>query len=89
KITRLQQNFRSTAHILAAANRLIAHNRMRHGKTLVPTNDPGNEVVSSRFNSAPGEADFVADEILKLIAQGKPRKEIAVISRTASVLQLI
>ncbi|MFX5705801.1 UvrD-helicase domain-containing protein, partial [Acinetobacter baumannii] len=49
KITRLQQNFRSTAHILAAANRLIAHNRMRHGKTLVPTNDPGNEVVSSRF----------------------------------------
>jgi DNA helicase-2/ATP-dependent DNA helicase PcrA len=88
-IVRLQQNFRSTASILGAANRLIAHNVMRHGKTLVATREPGPEITCRSFTNGPAEADEVGRGIVSLIDKGVSRRDIAVIARTASVLQLV
>ena len=41
KIVRLEENYRSTPEIIAAANQLIERNTRRHGKTLVATAPPG------------------------------------------------
>ena len=52
KIIRLERNYRSTAHILAAASYLIAHNEGRLGKTLRTEAEPGHKVqVSSCWDS--------------------------------------
>src|SRR5262245_28050623 len=45
KVIRLERNYRSTAHILAAASHLIAHNEGRLGKTLRTEDEPGEKVV--------------------------------------------
>ena len=44
KVIRLERNYRSTAHILAAASHLIAHNEGRLGKTLRTEDVPGEKV---------------------------------------------
>ncbi|MBY0363912.1 MAG: ATP-dependent helicase [Phreatobacter sp.] len=88
-IVRLQQNFRSTSAILTAANKLIAHNTLRHGKVLVPTREEGASVIARGFASGMAEADAIGQEISDLIEQGVARKNIAVIARTASVLQVV
>src|SRR4249919_1257134 len=52
KIIRLERNYRSTAHILAAASHLIAHNEGRLGKTLRTEDEPGEKVkVTSCWDS--------------------------------------
>ena len=43
KVIRLERNYRSTGHILAAASHLIAHNEGRLGKTLRTEDDAGRE----------------------------------------------
>src|SRR5258708_34087293 len=43
-VIRLERNYRSTAHILAAASHLIAHNQGRLGKTLRTDDEPGEKV---------------------------------------------
>jgi len=63
RIIRLERNYRSTAHILEAANRLIRHNARRHPKRLVSHAGEGEPV---RFLGAPDdrkEAEFVVGEI--------------------------
>ena len=66
----LDRNYRSTQTILNAANKLIAHNKLRVTKNLY-TNDTGGEPIT--VNSAPSgrmEADYVAREIVKLKKYG-------------------
>ena len=46
KVIRLERNYRSTGHILAAASHLIAHNEGRLGKTLRTEDEPGEKVRS-------------------------------------------
>ena len=46
KVIRLERNYRSTGHILAAASHLIAHNEGRLGKTLRTEDVPGEKVTS-------------------------------------------
>ena len=46
KVIRLERNYRSTGHILAAASHLIAHNEGRLGKTLRTDDVPGEKVTS-------------------------------------------
>ena len=45
KVIRLERNYRSTGHILAAASALIAHNEGRLGKTLCTEDEPGEKVT--------------------------------------------
>ena len=62
----LDQNYRSTQNILDSANKLIAHNKYRVPKDLYTNNLKGHEIIVRGSDSALGEADYVAREILSL-----------------------
>jgi DNA helicase-2/ATP-dependent DNA helicase PcrA len=64
KIIRLEQNYRSTATILNAANALIANNNARLGKQLWTEDDAGEKInLYTAFNEQ-DEARFVVDRIM-------------------------
>ena len=62
-VIRLEQNYRSTEHILGAAAQLIAHNDGRLGKTLWTAKDGGEKVIVRGVWDGEEEARVVADEI--------------------------
>lgn len=63
---RLEENYRSTGHILGAASGLIAHNESRLGKTLFTDDDQGEKVHINGFWDGASEARAVADRIVSL-----------------------
>lgn len=63
KIIRLEQNYRSTGHILAAASGVIANNQDRLGKTLWCDGEEGEKIRVQGLWDGDAEARFVADEI--------------------------
>ena len=65
RVIKLEQNYRSTGNILAAANEVIRNNRGRKEKTLWTANGEGQKAVFRLFNTAYEEADFIAGDILK------------------------
>lgn len=86
RIIRLEHNFRSREPILAVANAIIANNKLRHGKTLVPTRGPGDPATLSSHKDAFEEARAVSRAIAAELRAGRPPSEIAVIARTAGAL---
>ncbi len=83
KIIRLEQNYRSTKMILAAANGVITNNVMRPEKNLWTEKEQGKQVRFIHCVSDKTEAAFVAREIKKLVTQENVRyDEIAVLFRT-------
>jgi DNA helicase-2/ATP-dependent DNA helicase PcrA len=66
KVIRLEQNYRSTQNILDAANRVIAHNKLRKGKNLWTKNEAGNKIKLYIAKDEIAEANFVAREIILL-----------------------
>jgi DNA helicase-2/ATP-dependent DNA helicase PcrA len=85
KIIRLETNYRSTPHILAAASHLISKNRDRLGKTLRPcpalSSDDSLKVQVKGVYNGEEEAREVADEIEYYQRKGTPLKEMAVLVR--------
>jgi DNA helicase II / ATP-dependent DNA helicase PcrA len=82
QLFRLEQNYRSTAAILTAANGLIAHNSGRLGKTLWTNGEPGLPIqLYAAFNER-DEAEFVARRIADYVAAGHRRSDIAVLYRS-------
>ncbi len=82
RTVRLEQNYRSTGNILAAANALIANNSSRLGKNLWTSDAEGDPIrVYSAFNER-DEADFVTSRIKDWVAQGNTRSEVAVLYRS-------
>ncbi|MBL8834257.1 MAG: UvrD-helicase domain-containing protein [Rhodospirillales bacterium] len=81
KIVRLEQNYRSSEHILAAASGLIAHNRARLGKTLWTAEAGGERVTVRPVWDGEQEANFVADEIENLQRAGEKLGDIAILVR--------
>lgn len=79
---RLEQNYRSTGTILAAANALISNNDGRLGKNLW-TNGNNGELISlyAGFNDL-DEARFVVDQIQRWLAKDIRRNEIALLYRS-------
>lgn len=65
-IIALEQNYRSTPHILSAASHLIANNGQRHGKTLHTDKTHGEKVRVQSVWDAEEEAAWVAQEILAI-----------------------
>ncbi|MBY0562554.1 MAG: UvrD-helicase domain-containing protein [Hyphomonadaceae bacterium] len=63
QVVRLERNYRSTGHILAAAAHLIAHNRGRLGKTLFTDDELGARVKVRGVWDGEAEARLVADDI--------------------------
>ncbi|MGB9682701.1 MAG: DNA helicase PcrA [bacterium] len=66
KVIRLEENYRSTKNILDAANKVIAHNKSRKGKTLWTQNETGSKVRLYIANEETNEASFVVREIITL-----------------------
>ena len=82
RVHRLEQNYRSTAIILEAANGLIAHNRDRMGKNLWTDGSRGETIkVYAAFNER-DEADFVVQRVREWTQKGGARQEIAVLYRS-------
>ncbi len=79
KVYRLEQNYRSTAAILAAANAVVANNTKRLGKTLWTDRKGGDKVSWYEASDADDEAKFVIDTIVK---HGFAPKDTAVLYRT-------
>jgi len=84
KVIRLERNYRSTGHILAAASGLIAHNESRLGKTLWTEDGAGEAVRLRGLWDGEAEARFVADEIEALQRRGHALREIAILVRTGA-----
>jgi DNA helicase-2/ATP-dependent DNA helicase PcrA len=81
RVIRLECNYRSTPHILAAASGLIAHNRGRLGKTLWTTRDGGEKVHVRGVWDGEDEARVVCDEMERLRGEGHPLSSMAVLVR--------
>ena len=82
-VIKLEQNYRSTQNILAAANEVIANNRSRKEKRLWTANEEGGKIDFRQFETGYDEADFVAKNITeKVYRQGYQYKDCAVLYRT-------
>src|SRR5438128_1539802 len=88
KVIRLERNYRSTGHILAAASHLIAHNQGRLGKTLRTEDEPGEKVKVTSCWDSEEEARAIGEEIEQLQrddGHGNPHPldEIAILVRAS------
>jgi DNA helicase-2/ATP-dependent DNA helicase PcrA len=83
KVIRLERNYRSTGHILAAASHLIAHNEGRLGKTLRTDDVPGEKVSVTGSWDSEEEARAVGEEIEQLQRSGHTLNQIAILVRAS------
>jgi len=81
KVIRLERNYRSTQNILDAAGAVVANNPDRLGKTLRAEKDAGGNLRYFEARDAQTEAEFVAGELEKLLADD-PDQTCAVEYRT-------
>src|SRR5690606_31439446 len=81
KIVRLEQNYRSTKNILAAANAVISHNQGRLGKELWSADDAGDKISVRGVWDGAQEAKSVAAEIDSLQRKGNHLGEVAILVR--------
>ncbi len=81
KEVRLEQNYRSTGHILACANAVIAKNPDRRPKKLFTAEGPGEKVRVVALENEEEEARFVGEELARLRREGRPWKHFAVLYR--------
>ena len=82
-LIKLEQNYRSTKVILEGATKLIRHNRNRKDKNLWTDKKEGEKIKCYESASALDEAEFVGQEILKLMKEkGKTFKDFSILYRT-------
>ncbi|HEX7118891.1 MAG TPA: UvrD-helicase domain-containing protein [Longimicrobiales bacterium] len=84
RVIRLERNYRSTARILEAANRVIAENVRRKGKTLRTDAGPGEALTLVETADERDEAEWIADEIETRLAEDGSRtpRDFVVLYRT-------
>jgi len=85
----LDTNYRSTPQILAASNALIAHNRHRMEKKLVPVRGNQKKPYYFHAKTQQEEAGFLAAEVKKLTADGLAANKIAVLYRAHHVSRAV
>ncbi|HEU0084548.1 MAG TPA: 3'-5' exonuclease, partial [Bradyrhizobium sp.] len=83
KVIRLERNYRSTGHILAAASHLIAHNEGRLGKTLRTEDVDGEKVTVTGSWDSEEEARAIGEEIEQLQRGGHKLNDIAILVRAS------
>ena len=81
-VYRLEENFRSTGHILGAANTVIAQDPSRLGKTLFTRKAGGDPVEIVRFRNAEAEVSGIGSEIARRHAEGLAWDDIAILYRS-------
>jgi len=81
QVVRLEENFRSTGHILDAANAVIARDRGRLGKTLFTRRPAGDRVEIVRFRDPDDESSGLVEEIVRRRAHGLAWHDMAILYR--------
>ena len=82
KVIKLEQNYRSTGNILAAAHSVIANNRQRKAKKLWTSAGEGQKITYYRAEDEKDEARYIAQEIDRLCTIDRQWKDFAVLYRT-------
>lgn len=85
----MMQNYRSTPEILAAANNLIAHNRRRIEKNLIPTLSNGDKPLWHHAPTQEDEARWIAKQCKQLHEAGTPWREMTLLYRAHHVTRTI
>lgn len=80
-VVKLEENFRSTANILAVADKLISFNQNRKLKKLIPTKPVGDNVALTAFEDESEEAEGVIRQIGELVEQGAGLNDVALFYR--------
>ncbi len=83
QVIRLERNYRSTGHILAAASGLISHNKGRLGKTLFTDGEDGNKVLVTGLWDDEEEARAISDDIENAQRRQHALNEIAILVRAS------
>ena len=81
-VIRLEQNYRSHANILDAANAIILHNSNRLGKNLWTDQGAGEPIRVFEAYADADEARWIVEEIQALVRDGALRSEIALLYRS-------
>ena len=82
-VVKLEQNYRSTSHILGAASGLITANQSRLGKTLWTDQDGGERVQVMGVWDAPAEARIICGEIENWKSKGRNYSDCAILVRAS------
>ncbi|MGH8171662.1 MAG: UvrD-helicase domain-containing protein [Rhodanobacteraceae bacterium] len=82
KTIRLEQNYRSTGNILAAANAVIAHNPDRLGKELWTAGETGTPIEMYAAYNEQDEARYVIERVREYIASDARASNIAILYRS-------
>ena len=82
-VIKLEQNYRSTGHILDAANQVIRNNSQRKDKTLWTDNGKGEAIDFRQLDTAYEEAEYITDDISRRIRNGENNySDCAILYRT-------
>jgi DNA helicase-2/ATP-dependent DNA helicase PcrA len=84
EVVRLTTGYRSTPEIIFTANSILRKGAM--GNELVAINDHGSKPTISAYNDESSEIAGIVRDITKLISEGTPAQEIAVLARTNNQL---
>ena len=85
---KLEQNYRSTATILDAANAVIANNEDRMGKKLWTAGDKGQPITLYAAFNEQDEARYVIEQIEQWLTKGRRAEEAAIVYRTTAQSRL-
>jgi ATP-dependent DNA helicase UvrD/PcrA len=83
RVIRLEQNYRSTKHILAAAGAVVSHNEQRKGKSLWTDGEQGDLIGFYQAADGEQEALFIAERTRRMLSQD-PAGHVAILYRTNS-----
>jgi DNA helicase-2/ATP-dependent DNA helicase PcrA len=81
RVIRLEQNYRSTGHILDAANGVIANNVTRKGKKLWTDQGAGDRITLHIAKNEDDEAQYIVRQVLQAVQQGDNLRDHAVLYR--------
>lgn len=82
KVIKLEQNYRSTSNILAAAHSVVERNAQRKAKKLWTEKEAGEKIVYYRADSEKEEARYISQEIDRLHTGDLKYKDFAILYRT-------
>lgn len=82
KVVKLEQNYRSTAHILSAAHAVIEKNKSRKQKKLWTDQGEGQRIIAHLANDESEEAEFIVRQISARAHAGLPYSKMAIFYRT-------
>ena len=81
RVIRLEQNYRSTGHILDAANSVVAHNEGRKGKRLWTHAGDGERITLYVARDENDEAQYIVRQVLAAVGRGDNLRDHAVLYR--------